>query len=153
MNAIFTFLKSLSLRQVVSWLAKIAAGIFWHLPTVMLFRLPIRFARFMLNPANRFKAFIIMTLFALVLTARTLVRKAVERRSRLQNRNVFQQFQISARCENDDLCVCSKCTEKMTYSRRKAAKDFLKRSWQKIRQTSVNFGRRKQGGALDNQDK
>jgi len=121
----------------------IAAKIVWHLPAVLLIRLPIKFIRFMIDPQNRMKAFIILTVFALICTTRVLVKKAVERRERLSKRNVFQRYQSTAQCENDSLCACIKCTEKITYSKRKAAKDFLKRSWQRFRQTSESLGRRK----------
>lgn len=91
-NELFKWLQSLSLRQVVRWLGIVAAKVFWHLPAVMLIRLPIRFAQFMIDPNNRMKAFIILTVFALIVTSRTLVKKAVERRERLNKRNVFQRY-------------------------------------------------------------
>lgn len=71
---------------------------------------------------------------ALAALARTLIKKAAERRDRLTKRNVFQQFQCSAQCENDSFCACTKCSERIFVSKRKAAKDFLKKSWATLRQ-------------------
>ena len=139
-SALIVWLRSLSLRQVIRFIGLAAAKIFWHLPAVMLIRLPIKLMKFMINPKNKMKTFILLTVCALAAMARVLIKKASDRRDRLSKRNVFQQFQCSAQCENDDLCVCIKCTEKIRYSKRKAAKDFFKRSWQKIRQTSASLG-------------
>jgi hypothetical protein len=89
-------LQTLSLREIILFLGRlalrIAIKIFWHLPAVLLIRLPIKLLRFMIDPKNRMKAFIILTVFALTAMTRTLVRKAAERRDRLSKRNIFQQF-------------------------------------------------------------
>jgi len=46
----------------------------------------------MLNPKNKMKTFILLTVCALAAMSRTLIKKASERRDRLSKRNVFQQF-------------------------------------------------------------
>ena len=78
--------------KVLKLLKHFAAKIFWHLPVVMLIRMPIKFLKFIVNPKNRMKAFILLTMVTLAVTARILIKKAVERRERLQNRNIFQKF-------------------------------------------------------------
>ena len=75
--------------KVLKLIRHFAAKVFWHLPVVMLIRLPIKILKFLVNPKNRMKAFILLTMMTLAVTARILIRKAVERRERLLNRNIF----------------------------------------------------------------
>ena len=69
--------------KVLKLIRHFAAKVFWHLPVVMLIRLPIKILKFLVNPKNRMKAFILLTMMTLAVTARILIRKAVERRERL----------------------------------------------------------------------
>ena len=69
--------------KVLKLIRHFAAKVFWHLPVVMLIRLPIKILKFLVNPKNRMKAFILLTVMTLAVTARILIRKAVERRERL----------------------------------------------------------------------
>ena len=69
--------------KVLKLIRHFAAKVFWHLPVVMLIRLPIKIFKFLVNPKNRMKAFILLTMMTLAVTARILIRKAVERRERL----------------------------------------------------------------------
>ena len=69
--------------KVLKLIRHFAAKVFLHLPVVMLIRLPIKILKFLVNPKNRMKAFILLTMMTLAVTARILIRKAVERRERL----------------------------------------------------------------------
>ena len=69
--------------KVLKLIRHFSAKVFWHLPVVMLIRLPIKILKFLVNPKNRMKAFILLTMMTLAVTARILIRKAVERRERL----------------------------------------------------------------------
>lgn len=83
MNAVLRVIKGLTIRQLLRLFGIIAAKIFWHLPAVILIRLPVKFLQFIVNPKNKMKAFILTIMIALAVITRYLITKAVERRERL----------------------------------------------------------------------
>jgi len=67
--------------RLLNLLSQPVTTILWRLPVLVLVRLPKRLLSMVTSPENRMVVFVVVILSTLVLIAKRLVQKAVERRN------------------------------------------------------------------------